>query len=65
MYNNTYTNTEFGAVSNAPCTCIMDTTIIIIILDYYVATLNVVCFCLTVNGRMFKVLKELDTTNAC
>jgi len=29
-------------------------TIIIIMLDYHVAALNVLCFCLTLNGRMFE-----------
>jgi len=40
-------------------------TIMIIIIDYHVAALNVLYYCLTLNGRTFKVLKKLDTANAC
>jgi len=31
----------------------------------HTAALNVLCFCLTLNGRTFEVLKEPDTANAC
>jgi len=37
----------------------------IIMLDYHVAALNVLCFCLTLNGRTFEVLKKLDAANDC
>jgi len=44
------------------CVPVWIITIIIIIPDYHVAALNVLCFYLILNGRTFEVLKELNTT---